>query len=221
MAIETKSVDPFRPSISFSVKNLYGWMRRPETQHWTQQGESKDDSLSSAELRHLRLRPASRRFMVYNPTTETSDTETSPALSPSSKIPAASESRVVDPTDETLNHHTPPIHTTDTKSVYILALAFVVDTIPRQLYLHLLLRIPYLYFTRVSRIFQEAEISISEFKVAIMKMAGETKRSTIQMPMYGERDAAFKSLHDAWPTFVDSLQEEWRTLNIVSVLLLT
>ncbi|KAG2014184.1 hypothetical protein CC2G_011027 [Coprinopsis cinerea AmutBmut pab1-1] len=38
-------------------------------------------------------------------------------------------------------------------------LFFVTDTFPRQLYLNFLLRLPAMYFTRVSRIFEDAEVS--------------------------------------------------------------
>jgi hypothetical protein len=36
---------------------------------------------------------------------------------------------------------------------------FILDTLPRQVYLHLLFRLPALYFTRVSRVFRDAEVS--------------------------------------------------------------
>ncbi|CAL1701919.1 unnamed protein product [Somion occarium] len=39
---------------------------------------------------------------------------------------------------------------------------FFTDTLPRQLYLHILLRLPSLYFSRVARIFEDAEVSKHE-----------------------------------------------------------
>ena len=39
---------------------------------------------------------------------------------------------------------------------------FFMDTLPRQIYLHTLFRLPALYFSRVSRIFEDAEVSRHE-----------------------------------------------------------
>ena len=41
---------------------------------------------------------------------------------------------------------------------------FVVDTLPRQVYLHSLLRLPALSFSRVARIFEDAEVSKHEIQ---------------------------------------------------------
>ncbi|KAJ7680054.1 hypothetical protein B0H17DRAFT_74584 [Mycena rosella] len=44
------------------------------------------------------------------------------------------------------------------------AFLFVFDSIPRLFYLHLLLRIPSLYFSRVTRIFEDARLSLPDIK---------------------------------------------------------
>ena len=41
---------------------------------------------------------------------------------------------------------------------------FFYDTLPRQLYLHALLKLPALYFSRVARIFEDAEVSKNEIQ---------------------------------------------------------
>lgn len=41
---------------------------------------------------------------------------------------------------------------------------FFLDTLPRQAYLHMLLKLPALYFSRVSRIFEDAEVSKHEIQ---------------------------------------------------------
>lgn len=41
---------------------------------------------------------------------------------------------------------------------------FLTDTLPRQIYLHFLLRLPSLYFSRVVRIFEDAEVSKHEIQ---------------------------------------------------------
>ncbi|KAF9040780.1 hypothetical protein BJ165DRAFT_1492109 [Panaeolus papilionaceus] len=45
------------------------------------------------------------------------------------------------------------------KSTFRDALRFFGDTLPRQLYLNILLRLPAMYFSRVARVFEEAEVS--------------------------------------------------------------
>ncbi|KAF9044124.1 hypothetical protein BJ165DRAFT_181750 [Panaeolus papilionaceus] len=105
-------------------------------------------------------------------------------------------------------------------------LAFIIDTIPRQIYLHVLLRLPYLYFTRVSRIFEEAEMSIPEIKQGILETAQKQKDLVPRMatawafepPVVSE---PYQNLNKTWIAFIDSLLKEWKTLNIISVLLLT
>ncbi|KAF9044122.1 hypothetical protein BJ165DRAFT_181601 [Panaeolus papilionaceus] len=97
---------------------------------------------------------------------------------------------------------------------------------PRQIYLHLLLRLPYLYFTRVSRIFEEAEMSIPEIKQGILETAQKQKDLVPHMatawayepPVVSE---PYQNLDKTWTNFIDSLLKEWKTLNIISVLLLT
>ena len=97
--------------------------------------------------------------------------------------------------------------------------AFILDTVPRQVYLHVLLRLPYLYFSRVTRIFEEAELTMPEIKRMALeavpgsrhgqgKLSRKQRKTTIQ-------------LKSTWDSFIDSLLREWKTLNLVSVLLLS
>ena len=99
---------------------------------------------------------------------------------------------------------------------------FFFGTLPRQIYLYFLLRLPAFYFSRVARIFEEADMTMSEIK----GMAVATL-----IPMTGP-DAAVhdwdhtiatlnSKLKTTWEAFIDSLLREWKTLNIVSVLLLS
>lgn len=51
-------------------------------------------------------------------------------------------------------------------------LVFCLDTTPRLIYLHLLLRLPRLYFSRLTRIFHDAELSLPEMqKLALVAWA--------------------------------------------------
>ena len=103
--------------------------------------------------------------------------------------------------------------------------AFMLDTIPRQLYLYFLLRLPYMYFSRVTRIFEEAEMSMPQIKQGILDAAIQLKE-----PVKDVADAwklepvesiQYSKLQNTWQSFIDSLMREWKTLNIISVLLLS
>lgn len=132
---------------------------------------------------------------------------------------------------------------------------FLVDTVPRQLYLHTLLRLPAFYFSRVSRIFEDAEVSKHEIQRMIEACmpatdgqdgvssaaigAGLTSAATglSHPPPVGRPSAsvfpfpedwnppsvspALARFKHSWEQFVDSLLREWKTLNLVSVLLCT
>jgi hypothetical protein len=116
-----------------------------------------------------------------------------------------------------------------------------------------LLRIPSVYFTRVSKVFEEAELS----RVEVQKMIDASKRARsrrirrksheqghMQMPTPGpdqgqrapdpidffpsDREWAtpivspsLNRFKQSWDEFMDSLQKEWKTLNVVSALLLS
>ncbi|KAJ7621868.1 hypothetical protein DFH06DRAFT_767146 [Mycena polygramma] len=108
-------------------------------------------------------------------------------------------------------------------------LNFILDVVPRQVYLHILLRIPALYFSRVSRVFEDAQLSLPDIK----RMACATtddwdshkpgQRShflthhnpTVPLPR------SLLNFRTSWEGFIDSLMREWKTLNIISVLLLS
>ncbi|KAF8520030.1 hypothetical protein BU17DRAFT_21565, partial [Hysterangium stoloniferum] len=93
----------------------------------------------------------------------------------------------------------------------------------RQAYRHLLLRIPSIYFTRVSRVFSDAELSRPEVQRMI---EGRNKGEEFRWPADHEWVApnvspAMIRFKESWETFVESVLKEWKTLNVVSALLLT
>ena len=98
------------------------------------------------------------------------------------------------------------------------ALKSVLVTVPEQLYLHILLRLPSLYFSRVARIFEEADMTLPELK----KMALETNlQFDVEMAFESTSvPPAYKKLTSTWEFFIDSVMREWKTFNIISVLLL-
>lgn len=106
------------------------------------------------------------------------------------------------------------------------ATAFLLDTVPRQIYLHFMLRLPSLYFSRVTRIFEEAEMSMPEIKKMALEAASGWKDPVRDInrgfnfePQ--ELTPPYASLQSSWQSFIDSLMREWKTLNIISVLLLS
>lgn len=111
-------------------------------------------------------------------------------------------------------NYSPPFAGDQTFPVRAYILAFILDTLPRQIYLHMLLRLPYLYFTRVIRILEETNLSLPQIKRNIRETAQQNISYTNSVIQYG-------NLERTWGLFIDSLIEEWKTLNIISVLLLS
>ncbi|KAH9167607.1 hypothetical protein EDB89DRAFT_2074727 [Lactarius sanguifluus] len=110
--------------------------------------------------------------------------------------------------------------------------SFAFDMFPRQLYLHTQLRLPSLYFSRVARIFQDAAVSRPELQRIIdaCEAAGsETTpyRTTGTLLPFPEDwvppnvSPALARFKLSWETFVASLVREWKTLNVLSALLLS
>lgn len=128
---------------------------------------------------------------------------------------------------------------------------FFTDTLPRQIYLHFLLRLPALYFSRVVRIFEDAEVSKHEIQRMIQACAPEGDFDQLNKDEPGRRtmspggttraknepqrvflpfpeewnpptvSPALARFKHSWEQFVDSLMREWKTLNLVSALLCT
>ncbi|KDQ52028.1 hypothetical protein JAAARDRAFT_62179 [Jaapia argillacea MUCL 33604] len=132
-----------------------------------------------------------------------------------------------------------------TFSTYLSATTFFLfDTIPRQLYLNLLLRLPKLYFSRVARIFEDAEVSRPDIQRMIDAGCGRRDNPDGSAPearrgrgtgVYGQGvtlpfpeewnpqtvSPALVRFKNSWEEFIASLLREWKTLNIVSALLLS
>ncbi|KAH9962450.1 hypothetical protein BC827DRAFT_1130505 [Russula dissimulans] len=113
-------------------------------------------------------------------------------------------------------------------NVHLVAL----DTLPRQLYLHSQLRLPSLYFSRVARIFEDAAVSRPEMQRVIDACEDveietvHSPRGNIVLPFPEEWvppnvSPALARFKHSWEIFVDSLVREWKTLNVLSALLLS
>ncbi|KAK2464811.1 hypothetical protein APHAL10511_003229 [Amanita phalloides] len=73
-----------------------------------------------------------------------------------------------------------------------------------------LLHLPALYFTRVARVFEDAQLSREEVEQVTKRYRGVMTLSP-----------GLRVFKESWEGLVDSLLREWKTLNLVSALLLT
>ncbi|KAG2013131.1 GTP cyclohydrolase II [Coprinopsis cinerea AmutBmut pab1-1] len=92
--------------------------------------------------------------------------------------------------------------------------------VSRKAYLYILLGLPALYFTRVANIFDDANIELIVMKRMVLDRA-----STRRMGDFYQDPATsppgYQKLKRSWQHFIDTLIKEWKTLNIISVLLLS
>lgn len=94
---------------------------------------------------------------------------------------------------------------------------FFTNVLLQQIYLNCLLRLPYMYYSRVDQIFQDAQLTMEEIKEMALRdsVAEDSQGPYSQMPK------AYSRLKKNWERFIDNLMREWKTLNIISGLLLS
>jgi hypothetical protein len=176
------------------------------------------------EPRHSVARFSSNAISFYKPPTRSSEValpSSSPYLASylprpihdpikhEHPIPSAPQQPLVDP-----HRHSPSLMTC--------IRAFLLDTLPRQIYLNLMLRLPQLYFTHVIRVFEDAEMSMPEIKKMALGANNYLKDPTISKTLEsGFASPRYDNLSRSWKAFIDSLMREWKTMNIISVLLLS
>jgi hypothetical protein len=102
------------------------------------------------------------------------------------------------------------------------------EFIPGQIYLHFLLRIPSLYFSRVTRIFEDARLSLPDIQRMARAKADQWNpsddfiwQSSMQTPDQMPLPRSLLQFRSSWESFIDSLMREWKTFNIISVLLMS
>ncbi len=94
------------------------------------------------------------------------------------------------------------------------------SSLPSWIYLTFLFQLPSLYFGRVARIFEEADLSLPELKEMAIETAIEGKFDLTTMET-GALPPQYANFKATWQSFIDDLMLEWKTFNIISVLLLT
>jgi hypothetical protein len=94
---------------------------------------------------------------------------------------------------------------------------------PREVYFHFLLRLPSLYFSRVARIFEEADLTLPEIKKMALQTASQGNNAQFDIQAFESNNVPpeYKRLKSTWEAFIDSIMREWKTFNIISVLLLS
>ncbi|KIM38640.1 hypothetical protein M413DRAFT_29891 [Hebeloma cylindrosporum] len=199
---------------------------------WT--NSSPSQNADSRSLYQANIPLSSERDEARTPASEGPRVAGSPILVPRSQDTYPTETPVVlqplrrasSPADyehQLPGHENPEAMSSVRAITYVVA--FLLDTLPRQIYLYFLLRLPYLYFSRVTRIFEEAEMTMPQIKQGILEAA-----MLLKEPVSGIADAwklepvesvQYSKLQNTWQTFIDSLMREWKTLNIIAVLLLS
>ncbi|KAH9479828.1 hypothetical protein JR316_0008423 [Psilocybe cubensis] len=106
---------------------------------------------------------------------------------------------------------------------------FVLKVLPAQIYLLFLLRVPSFYFSRVARIFEEADMSLPEIKKMVLEMMaldrgygfddGRLQAMGAQEPEKAV-PSKYRRLKLAWEGFVEDVVSEWKMFNVIAVVLL-
>ncbi|KAF7329936.1 hypothetical protein MKEN_00257500 [Mycena kentingensis (nom. inval.)] len=90
----------------------------------------------------------------------------------------------------------------------------------QQAYFLVLLRTPSLYFTRISRLFEDANVGLPD----ILRLVAEQPTEQDAFQIYStpaNLPTRILQFRTTWNNFIDSLMREWKTQNVVSALLLS
>lgn len=99
-----------------------------------------------------------------------------------------------------------------------LTFVLIFTTIPFQIDLFLLLRLPSLYFSRVSRLFEDANLSLPDIqRMAVIN--GDSMASW--RPEVTDLPPRLRQFKMSWEGFIDALLQEWKTQNVISALMLS
>lgn len=101
--------------------------------------------------------------------------------------------------------------------IYIL----IVRVILPQIYLHGLLRVPYLYLSRVHEIFQDSTITLKDFENLTLMDGAEPGANGSMSDFSDSSKQSYARMKANWEMFIDGLMREWKTFNIISGLLLS
>ncbi|KAG6328110.1 hypothetical protein ID866_10979 [Astraeus odoratus] len=114
----------------------------------------------------------------------------------------------------------------------------MVNALLRQVYLHLLLHLPSLYYSRITKLFEDAQVSQPDFEHIMAAFPQRRQRDYMTSPILpttqltpplpflddwtpSNASPALMRFKRSWEVFVNSLLREWKTFNLVSALLLS
>ncbi|KAJ7797468.1 hypothetical protein B0H14DRAFT_2389724 [Mycena olivaceomarginata] len=101
-----------------------------------------------------------------------------------------------------------------------LTFVFIFIRIPSQTYLLLLLRLPSLYFSRVSRLFEDANLSLPDIQhMAVIN--GDQFSVVSWTPDATDLPPRLRRFNMSWEGFINALLREWKTQNVISALMLS
>ncbi|KAF5362221.1 hypothetical protein D9756_002809 [Leucocoprinus leucothites] len=92
---------------------------------------------------------------------------------------------------------------------------FLTVIVPQQIYLHLLLRLPYMYHSRVIQVLLDANLTLNQMNELTLWHSAHSSPEPKRLPR------AYSRLKKNWETFIDNVLREWKTLNIIAGLLLS
>ncbi|TRM59371.1 hypothetical protein BD626DRAFT_508117 [Schizophyllum amplum] len=116
---------------------------------------------------------------------------------------------------------------------------FLTYRLPLFCYQLFLFRMPVFYYGRVSRVLEDAEMSLADVRQLARATASEWKKKDHKeqekaldelnrmtnwtyTPQYASQvTPAMRRFRESWETFIDSLLREWKTQNVISALLLS
>jgi hypothetical protein len=85
---------------------------------------------------------------------------------------------------------------------------FITYTVPKEIYLHFLFRFPSFYHSRVSRIFEDLD-----------RLSTRIEDVETADPEGSVISSNTSSFRNAWEELINSLLNEWKTLSVISALL--
>lgn len=102
----------------------------------------------------------------------------------------------------------------------------ILEIMVHALYSCLLLGLPMLYTSRVTRISRQVDMSMAEIKQSVLGMSAQTRsndqilRRLTSLDLH-DAPLLHKDLKYAWNSFINSLMRGWKMLNVISILLVS
>ncbi|KLO13844.1 hypothetical protein SCHPADRAFT_873568 [Schizopora paradoxa] len=99
------------------------------------------------------------------------------------------------------------------------ALSLIYNEALVEVYRHLLFRLPTMYHSRVTQLIYDAEVSKPEMELLFQTLSKGVSYSEDWSP--SSETPALKKFKHNWDVFITQVMQEWKTLNVVSALLLS